>query len=213
MDRKKIIVVGIDFGEPSERALRAAIDLASEGDGAELHAIYVEQPPADVLNAYALPPPPSLERDVARLRDLALERVREAIAVRGALRLRSLTVHGAIGVPAREIARFAAEMSADLVVVGTHGRRGLDRAFLGSVAEKTIRLCGCPVLVVREKDHPAVQKEPEIEPPCAACVQRRFETKGKELWCARHAEHHPRAHAYSYDDLSSDASRPWGFTS
>jgi nucleotide-binding universal stress UspA family protein len=212
MDRVSKVVVGIDFGEESQRALSSAIEIA-DADGGELHALYVDQPPVDVANAFALPPPPRLEEDLARLREMVSEAVRLVVARRGKLGLKHVTVHGTVGAPASEIARFAAEIDADIVVVGTHGRRGLDRAFLGSVAEKTIRLCGCPVLVIREKKHPTVEKIPEIEPPCPDCVQRRFETKGEELWCARHTGHHPKAHVYSYEGPSSDSARPWGFTS
>jgi nucleotide-binding universal stress UspA family protein len=211
MNRVSKVVVGFDFGEASRRALATAIDIA-DADGGELHAIYVEQPPVDVVNAFALPPPPSLQEDLTKLREIVAESVRNVIARRGKLGIKHVTVHGAIGAPASEIARFAAEVDADIVIVGSHGRRGLERAFLGSVAEKTLRLCGCPVLVVREKKHPAVDKIPEIEPPCPDCTKRRFETKGNDLWCARHSTHHPKAHVYSYEGPSSDGARPWGFT-
>lgn len=53
------------------------------------------------------------------------------------------------GVPFEEIVRAAAEESADLIVMGTHGRRGLNRLLLGSVADRVIRLAACPVLTVR----------------------------------------------------------------
>jgi nucleotide-binding universal stress UspA family protein len=52
------------------------------------------------------------------------------------------------GKPWREIARLAVELGADLVVVGTHGRRGLEHGLLGSVAEKVVRTAPRPVLVV-----------------------------------------------------------------
>jgi nucleotide-binding universal stress UspA family protein len=49
-----------------------------------------------------------------------------------------------------EILAVAAETKADLIVMGTHGRRGLARALLGSVAEKVVRTASCPVMTVRE---------------------------------------------------------------
>ncbi len=55
------------------------------------------------------------------------------------------------GPPAAEIAQAAKEWSADLIVIGSHGRRGLRRAVLGSVAEGVMRRAPCPVLVVRAK--------------------------------------------------------------
>lgn len=56
----------------------------------------------------------------------------------------------AVGVPAGEIVREAEEEGADMIVMGTHGRRGLGELLLGSVANRVIRLAGCPVLTVRE---------------------------------------------------------------
>ena len=53
------------------------------------------------------------------------------------------------GVPFKEIVRAAAEERADLIVMGTHGRGGINRVLLGSVADRVIRTAGCPVLTVR----------------------------------------------------------------
>jgi nucleotide-binding universal stress UspA family protein len=55
----------------------------------------------------------------------------------------------AAGPPAETIVRFAQECGADLIVMGTHGRTGLQHVLLGSVAEKVVRLAPCPVLTVR----------------------------------------------------------------
>jgi nucleotide-binding universal stress UspA family protein len=55
----------------------------------------------------------------------------------------------AIGEPAHEILAFAKAQSADLVVIGTHGRTGLQHALMGSVAERVVRRATCPVLTVR----------------------------------------------------------------
>ena len=55
------------------------------------------------------------------------------------------------GVPYDRIARVARSKRADLIVMGTHGRSGLSKFFLGSVAERVIALAPCPVLTVRGK--------------------------------------------------------------
>ena len=55
-----------------------------------------------------------------------------------------------VGVPAEEIVKAAAEEGVDMIVMGTHGRGGLSRFFLGSVADRVIRTARCPVLTVRE---------------------------------------------------------------
>jgi nucleotide-binding universal stress UspA family protein len=56
-----------------------------------------------------------------------------------------------VGTPFREIVRAAEREGAGLIVMGTHGRRGLDRWLLGSVASRVIRVAPCPVLTVRER--------------------------------------------------------------
>ena len=56
------------------------------------------------------------------------------------------------GVPYKEIVGAAARERADLIVIGTHGRGGLDRALLGSVADRVIRLAPCPVVTVRGRE-------------------------------------------------------------
>jgi len=54
-----------------------------------------------------------------------------------------------VGKPSAEIVKAAKEWPADLIVIGSHGRRGLERALLGSVAEAVLRHSRCPVLIVR----------------------------------------------------------------
>jgi hypothetical protein len=65
------------------------------------------------------------------------------------------------------------------------------------VAEKVVRLAGCEVTVVRDKNHKAEWRVPEIEPVCPECAKVRAATNGARLWCDRHSEHHVRAHVYS----------------
>ena len=56
------------------------------------------------------------------------------------------------GVPYREILDMAHTQQVDLIVMGTHGRTGLEHFFLGSVAEKVVRLAPCPVMVTRQPE-------------------------------------------------------------
>jgi nucleotide-binding universal stress UspA family protein len=56
-----------------------------------------------------------------------------------------------VGAPATEIVKAAREWPADVIVIGSHGRTGVPRAILGSVAEAVVRHAPCPVLVVRQK--------------------------------------------------------------
>jgi nucleotide-binding universal stress UspA family protein len=65
--------------------------------------------------------------------------------------------HTVVGRPFEEIVRFAKEHQIDMIVIGSHGRRGLSHFLLGSVAERVVRTAGCPVLTVRPDQHQFVK--------------------------------------------------------
>jgi hypothetical protein len=117
--------------------------------------------------------------------------------------------HVRIDAPAREIAQLASDLEADLVVVGTNGRRALSWLVLGSVAEVVVRLAPCPVLVVRPQ---RLVELPKIEPPCSECVQARKQSGGEHQWCAQHSERHGQRHTYHQNDRSvADGTLPLVF--
>ncbi len=65
------------------------------------------------------------------------------------------------GIPFDEIVRLGEELSADLIIMGTHGRTGMSHLLLGSVAEKVVRKAPCPVLTVRqEEEHDLIPPQP-----------------------------------------------------
>jgi nucleotide-binding universal stress UspA family protein len=204
------IVVGFDGSEAfGEQVLADAFELARREGHVELHVIQVIQPVVEAALAPAMAL--TADKDIERLRTHLQEAVQAEIARQGELKVAAVVAHVAIGSPAYEIVDLASRLDADMIVVGTHGRRGLGRAFLGSVAEHVVRLAGCPVIVTRPKAHVTRENIPQIEPLCPDCAKARAESKGETLWCARHSEHHPRAHVYSYEAKSSEPARPWGF--
>jgi nucleotide-binding universal stress UspA family protein len=193
-----VTVVGIDFSPMSIRALDEALEITSLRGG-EVHVVYVDHElPPDLLWAASTGQPFDADASLAKVHQHAEERVQAAVARSGALSMTRVVTYVRRGSPAQQIADLAASLDADLVVVGSHGRHGVERFLLGSVAERVVRLARCPVWVVRSKDHAAELKVPEIEPPCPDCLARRAATGGTELWCGRHAEHHLRPHRYSY---------------
>ncbi|WP_437718256.1 universal stress protein [Sorangium sp. So ce448] len=194
-----IVVVGIDFSEPSNRALDQALESACCRENAEVHGVYVE-PESWVGVGLSRAPMVATKPEVAlqQLQQRASERVSAMGDKLDGGRLKRVVVHFRRGDAAENIAQLAADLDADLVVVGSHGYRGLERLLLGSVAERVSRLARCPVWIVRPKDHATAGRVPEIEPPCPECVRHRQETGGAALWCARHSEHHVRPHRYSY---------------
>lgn len=137
-----------DFSDASRSAFEVARALAHDYD-AELVVCYVEPWPAvAVVEGVALDlPAGSFDTELA-----ALELVgADAPAVRVVRRVQR-------GEPAAEILKAAADVAADLIVMGTHGRGGLSRLALGSVAEAVLRKAPCPVLTVRADARPAAAK-------------------------------------------------------
>jgi nucleotide-binding universal stress UspA family protein len=142
------ILYPTDFSSYSNQAYFHAVALA-ENHEASLAVLYVYSPPSPMPDIGG-----KRETDRQYWRD-QLEQIRPVdsrISVRHIFRE---------GDPATEIIRFAAESGIDLIVMGTHGRTGLERLLLGSVAEKVMREAPCSVLVVKlPKGIPATEKAP-----------------------------------------------------
>lgn len=210
---KYVVLAAIDMREGSPLALSRAIDLASQEEGGEVHAIAVNEPPPAVVIPPVVPTPEQLAApDPGRLADFARSQLDDFARRRPGFRLPPVEVHTALGYAPDEIVWLAAHVDADVIVLATHGRRGLKRLLLGSVAEKVVRLAGCPVFVVREKQHHADWRVPEIEPVCPDCAQERKATNGARLWCDRHSVSHVRAHVYSTGGRAPGVSATEGVT-
>ncbi|CAB3773538.1 universal stress protein [Paraburkholderia humisilvae] len=143
----KRILVAIDGSETAEHALDSALQLAHDND-AQLQPLYVVDNPLMAYDAYGYDP--TILRDACieegqRLMADALARMkRENVA--GVPRIVDVAP---IGEDISERIRISAnEFNADLLVLGTHGRRGFKRLFLGSVAERVVRSASLPVLLV-----------------------------------------------------------------
>jgi nucleotide-binding universal stress UspA family protein len=141
------ILVPTDFSETADAALEYAKVLAGQL-GASLHLLHVFSDPyaaaACAPEVYA-PPPPSL-------RELAKEEARECLRQRLTAdeeKRSGGTWDIVSGLTAKQIVEYADEHAMDLIVMGTHGRRGFAHLLLGSVAEHVVRTAGCPVLTVR----------------------------------------------------------------
>jgi nucleotide-binding universal stress UspA family protein len=210
--KPQIIVVGVDFSEASELAVQQAFLQAAQRQNAEVHLVNVVQTYGTQVT-YEMPVDASalavLTIAEARKRfrtyaDEALARFKAQHPDKGFTRV---VAHLRFDAIAEEISQLAADLEADLVIIGTHGRRGLSRLLLGSTAEATVRLAPCPVLVVRPKAVP--EALPRIEPPCPRCVEARRASEGAEMWCEQHRERHGQRHTYHQRDrVASDAEMP-----
>lgn len=201
------IVIGTDFSELANRALDEALALARNHGAAELHVVAVVESDHDRLIPLADRGHSLVEiTDRVRVR-LAAETVaalaRFAVSAPSSARPRTLA-HVRVGQIAEQLASLAMEIAADLVVIGTHGRRGMQRFMMGSVAEKTVRLAPCPVLVVRPKDMRGMLGLPAILPPCPACVAARERSGGATWWCDVHVSTPEEPHTYSHSHRLED---------
>jgi nucleotide-binding universal stress UspA family protein len=210
-EKPYVIVVGVDYSPASDLAIAEAFELARARAGAEVHVVNVVR----LYGNQALVDTPtdpgfvavSMADATTRLQAYVEQRKAAYAASRenGGSAVRRVIAHLRLEAPAEEIAQTAADLEADLVVVGTHGRRGISRLLLGSVAEAVVRLAPCPVFVVRPKALLGAPDVPQIEPPCPVCVETRRATGGKEFWCEQHRERHGQRHTYHQSDLAGAA--------
>ncbi|WP_435347633.1 universal stress protein [Haloarchaeobius sp. HRN-SO-5] len=137
------IMVPTDGSEGVERAVEHAIDLAVTHD-ATLYAVYV----VDSASYGGVPMETAWEGLHEMLEtegEAALRRVRD-LGTESDIQVETALLEGT---PAKEIVRYAESNDCDLVVMGTHGRGGIDRLLLGSVAERVVRSSEVPVLTVQ----------------------------------------------------------------
>src|SRR5262249_33213179 len=132
------------FSDIADHAVEAAVDLAAQLGASLLLVHAYELPmyslPEGVVVSGADAAQQVIAAATSRLRQTVERLKRSRVAVEAILRM---------GTPWEELNAVAAHEGADLIVVGTHGRRGLSRVILGSVADRLVRTAVRPVLVVR----------------------------------------------------------------
>ncbi len=136
---KRSVVVPVDFSEQSLKTVDLALGLVE--DTSHVHVVHVlpvvsYMEPGVVWTAVD---------DQARVHH-AEQALKERLAEP---RYEKVKLHVAIGDPGQAITELASELKADLIVLPSHGRTGLKRLLIGSVAERVVRLAHCPVLVLR----------------------------------------------------------------
>lgn len=141
----KKIMIATDGSVCSRMAANNAIELARLGGGT-VYAVYVVS--TDYFSSMAV------DLDWERMCEALKKEGNQAVNyVKGAGELEGVKVETVLlkGHPADELIRYAEEERMDVVVMGSHGKTGLDRLFLGSVAENTVLHSNVPVMVVKEK--------------------------------------------------------------
>jgi nucleotide-binding universal stress UspA family protein len=145
----KKILLPTDFSRCANQALAQALYLAEQYK-AELHMLHatvlLDDDPNHPDHHF-----PNKEEIHQRMQKLAKDRMLANLAAQrvGDLKIKQVQRRGISVAPI--ILEYAREQDLDLIVMGTHGRRGLGHLFLGSVAEEVVRLAHCPVLTIRER--------------------------------------------------------------
>ncbi len=146
------ILVATDGSDAAVEAVEEAVELAA-GQGAELHVINVVEMTA------VEPMGPTTGVSVDSMEEVGQQAVAEAVERAQEAGVESVEGVTTRGVAHEEIVAYVEDQDIGLVVVGTHGRTGLDRLLLGSVAEKVVRLSPVPVLTVRSGSYTGGPKQ------------------------------------------------------
>jgi nucleotide-binding universal stress UspA family protein len=150
MIRIKNVLVATDFSEPSTVALDYGRELARMY-GAKLHVLHVVE---DLRWRYATDMAPTalvgIQEDVEAS---AASRLDTLLTDEDRSQLRAHAVALTAIAPSEAIVQYAKGEGVDVIVMGTHGRNGLAHLFMGSVAERVVRLAPCPVLTVHHPQH------------------------------------------------------------
>lgn len=162
--KKRTAVVGVDLGCTGDDALMEGLRLVAADVVAKLHLLYVIDPKAPIEPACSrfeneanelLNAPKRVERralSLCRIYGIDIDPTR-------------LVADARIGEPATTLLQMCVDHEADLLIVGTHGRTGLDRVLDGSVAESVMRRARCPVIVARRKDYASSARTVRPDPP------------------------------------------------
>jgi nucleotide-binding universal stress UspA family protein len=148
VNRLRRILVGTDFSRASRPAIRRAVETAAESGAALWIAHVVAPPPPLSPEGYVLPR--SYDDIVPAIRADAEKRLKALLAVarRSGVRAQGLLLRGA---PHEALTKAARRHRADLMILGTHGRTGIARFFVGSVASRVVATAPCPVLTIRSR--------------------------------------------------------------
>ena len=161
------ILIPIDFSKTSLKALDHAAYLAKLSN-AEITLLHVPESLSTTSGTGLFDPPDfheDYERSIEEQSNAKLNEIADGLKKKGNTRVKTLTV---IGNPKREILAVSKKIKADLIVMGTHGRTGLGRLLMGSVAESVLRTAPCPVVTVKA---PLPEAEPSSGAKAAETVQ------------------------------------------
>jgi len=145
MKKISTVLTAIDFSDSSDNAFQMALSLA-KSFSARLIVLHVINEPVDLRGFYV--PHISFEKLEGEIEEGA-QKMMESFCRNNLAGFESYDSLIVAGLPYEQIIKMAEEKSADMIVLGTHGRTGLDHVLFGSTAEKVVRKSNVPVLTVR----------------------------------------------------------------
>jgi nucleotide-binding universal stress UspA family protein len=195
------ILVAMAFDETDAPALQEAARLSALRPHSELHVVHSVVEESSVSATEGLVEVDGLLQEAPKEMQRRIESLQAAVP-------RRIVGHVRIGTPARAIVQTAADIDADVIVVGTHQRRGLKKMVLGSVAAQVLQDAHCPLLVAIPKDHGGTVRSEQVEPPCPDCVAVRARSNHQELWCEHHSHSYLKPHVYEPSGTSRTSLMP-----
>jgi len=160
------VVAATDFSELSDRAVKEALRMCHGIPQSQLHVVAVGSEEDGEVRLPGKDGQVMLQEAASEFaREHVAQLVREYVEVHGETGLEKIAVYVATGHPAERIVALAGAVDAEAIVLGTHGRTGLKRIMLGSVAEEVVRRAPCTVVVLRPRDFLQGEKMPDVQPP------------------------------------------------
>jgi universal stress protein A len=198
------ILVALTFDRTGRQALLRGAALSALHPGSELHVVHV------IAELNGDPARPRDRMSSAQRLELAPAELTTYVQQACGNPQLQVTTHVRVGKPSRAILRTAAEIKAELIVVGTHRRSGMKKLMLGSVAEQVLQHAHCPVFIAMPTDY---TDEPHAEHDergehgdrqethCPRCQSARRRSHGEQLWCDKHARARQRPHSGAESSL------------
>jgi len=141
----KSILFPTDFSDGSAQALQYAVDMSKRYE-AKLHVVHVIH---DVVRATGWYVPHASVNEMYKDLEKSAKKELDRFGVDELSTLKNIERTVLMGVPHEEVINFATKNKIDMIIMGTHGRKGLDRIIFGSTAAQVVRYAPCPVLTVR----------------------------------------------------------------
>ncbi|HET8936991.1 MAG TPA: universal stress protein [Polyangiales bacterium] len=185
--RPYVVVAALAFDETGDAALNEAVRVGA-GVGCELHLLHVVHEGPHATTKAEL-------RSVEKHLNEATEALRRKLDKH--VIQQPVICHVRFGDVTHSILQMAVDLTADMLIVGSHRRKAVTQLLLGSVAREVVDSAHCPVLVALPKDYSGLIMSDIMAPPCPDCLDVRKQTNHETFWCKRHQHAYHKPHVYA----------------